>query len=156
MKIFFRIWRKIQYALYDFRGYMYKLQFKSYGNNIKYFGNVNIKNPHNLSVGDNVSFNDGAYINALGGIEIGNNVSISAMSIIVSTGLEPTSLKKIKKHIDKKIIIGNNVQIGVGATILAGVQIKDNVVIGAGSVVTKNIESNSVIAGIPARIINKL
>lgn len=156
IKIIFKIINKLEYLLYDIRGYIKKIQFESYGKNVKFFGQCYMKNPHNIKIGSDVTFNDGAYLNALGGIEIGNNVSISALSIVVSTGLEPNTLSYSKKHINKKIFIGNNVQLGVGSIVLAGVHIGDNVIVGAGSVVTKDIETNSIVAGSPATIIRKL
>ena len=52
-----------------------------------------------------------------------------------------------------KIVIGNNVFIGFNAIVMPGVVIGDNCVIGAGSVVTKSIPSNSVVAGVPAKLI---
>ena len=55
-----------------------------------------------------------------------------------------------------EIIIGRNVWIGDKVTILAGVTIGDNVIIGANSVVTKDVPSNCVSAGIPARVVKKL
>lgn len=53
-----------------------------------------------------------------------------------------------------RIIIGNNVFIGLRSTILPNVEIGDNVVIGAGSVVTKSIPSNSVAVGVPAKVVS--
>jgi acetyltransferase-like isoleucine patch superfamily enzyme len=53
----------------------------------------------------------------------------------------------------EKTVIGNNVFLGANAIILPGVKIGDGVIIGAGSVVTKNIESNTVVAGNPAKVI---
>jgi acetyltransferase-like isoleucine patch superfamily enzyme len=50
--------------------------------------------------------------------------------------------------------IGENCIVGIGAIILAGVRISDNVVVGAGSVVTKDVPSNVMIAGNPARVIS--
>ena len=49
--------------------------------------------------------------------------------------------------------IGNNVYIGAGARILGSVVVGNNVIIGANSVVTKNIEDNSIVAGVPAKLI---
>ena len=54
------------------------------------------------------------------------------------------------------VYIGNNVFIGMGATILMGADIGDNCIIGAGSVVKGTIPPNSVVAGNPARVICKL
>ena len=56
--------------------------------------------------------------------------------------------------IPKPIHIGKNVWIGSNSTILPGVTIEDNAVIGAGSVVTKDISENMVAVGSPARVIN--
>ena len=56
----------------------------------------------------------------------------------------------------KPIKIGNDVWIGGNSTILAGVTIRNNVVIGAGSVVTKSINDNSLVAGVPAKVIKRL
>lgn len=55
-----------------------------------------------------------------------------------------------------RISVGNNVFIGLGSLILPGVTIGDNVVIGAGSVVNKSIPSNSVAAGVPARVLGSI
>jgi acetyltransferase-like isoleucine patch superfamily enzyme len=54
------------------------------------------------------------------------------------------------------ITVGNNVFIGINAVIMPGVTIGDNVVIGSGAVVTRDIPSNSVAAGVPARVVRSL
>lgn len=56
-------------------------------------------------------------------------------------------------EITKPIVVGNSVYIGNRVIILPGVTIGNNVVIGAGAIVTKNVPDNSVVAGIPARVI---
>lgn len=147
---------KLHYKLFDIKAYCYSKIFRSCGVNFKVFGNVHIKNPDRIVIGNNVTINDGAYLNGLGGIKVGDNVSISALSIIVSTGLDINSFLSNKIHYNGKIIIGNNVQIGAGSIILANTKIGNNVIVGAGSVVAKNIVSNSVVAGVPAKIIRKL
>lgn len=89
-------------------------------------------------------------------ISIGDNVLISAHCFIcphdggtwVINNIHNTSYDKIGP-----ITIGNNVYIGYGVTIFGNVNIGDNVIIGANSVVTKDIPSNCVCAGIPAKII---
>lgn len=57
---------------------------------------------------------------------------------------------------DKRPVIGNNVSLGANVTIIGGVHIGDNVVVGAGSVVIKNIPDGCVVAGNPARIIRRI
>ena len=142
---------KFQYRIYNLKSWYISRILKSCGSNLKFWGpNISIKNPQNLEIGNNVSINDNAYINAMGNIIIGDFVSISANSIIVSTGLTAGTEKV---HASKPIVIGNNVHIGVGAIILAGVTIGDNIIIGAGSVVTKDVENNSIIVGNPAKIL---
>jgi acetyltransferase-like isoleucine patch superfamily enzyme len=59
-------------------------------------------------------------------------------------------------EITKRINVGDNVYIGINCTLLPGVNVGDNVVIGAGSIVTRDIPSNSVAAGVPARVIKPL
>ncbi len=70
------------------------------------------------------------------------------------------NLKKDKKDekidVFGKITVGNNVNIGWNAVIMPGVTIGDNVVIGAGAIVTKDVESNSVVVGVPARKIETI
>jgi len=56
---------------------------------------------------------------------------------------------------DCKIRIGNNCYISAGVTILGPVRIGDNVTIGAGAVVTKDIPSNCIVAGVPAKIVKR-
>ena len=55
-----------------------------------------------------------------------------------------------------KSIIGNNVYIAANSTVIGGIEIGDNVIIGAGSVVTKDVPSNSVVVGNPARVIRSI
>ena len=54
------------------------------------------------------------------------------------------------------IILGRNVWVGSNATILQGVTIGDNAVIGAGAVVTKDVEANTIVGGVPARFIKSI
>jgi len=88
-------------------------------------------------------------------IEIGNRVTItSGVKIITHDGSTwLTRDKKGRRYLFKKVIIGNEVFIGVNSIIMPGVIIEDNVIIAAGSVVTKSIPKNSIVAGNPAKII---
>ncbi len=87
-------------------------------------------------------------------IEIGDNCHItSGTKFFTHGGGAPLRLEMPDFDTFGKIIIGNNVYIGNNCLIMPGVAIGDNVIIGAGSVVTKSIPSNCVVAGNPAKYI---
>ena len=90
-------------------------------------------------------------------ISIGNDVQILKGVTILTHGYDWSVLKR--KYGDvlgnaKPVAIGNNVFIGRNATIMGGVTIGDNVIIGAGAIVTKDIPSDTVVVGVPARAIS--
>lgn len=60
-----------------------------------------------------------------------------------------------RSNLERLPIIGNNVYIGTGARVLGNINIGDNVIIGANAVVIDNVPSNCIVAGVPARIIEK-
>ena len=78
--------------------------------------------------------------------------------IVHFTQLDPLDYKERNKGLEyaKPIKVGNNVWIGGNVTVLPGVSIGDNVVIGAGSVVTKDIPSNVIAVGNPCRVIKEI
>ncbi|WP_155840034.1 acyltransferase [Butyrivibrio sp. MC2021] len=87
-------------------------------------------------------------------LKIGNNVSLTGPVTILTHDYSWKVYKDMDGRIlgnQQPVIIGNNVFIGWGATILAGTVIEDNVIIGAGSVVSGHCEANSVYAGVPAK-----
>ena len=89
-------------------------------------------------------------------ISIGDRVTVTSSVIFLthdgSTWLIRNS-NGIRYQKYKKIVVGNDVFLGVNTIIMPGVLIGSNVVIGAGSVVTKSIPDNSVAVGNPARVI---
>lgn len=91
-------------------------------------------------------------------IKIGNNVHIVSGCNFVNHdgGVLILRDKYPDLELTDRINIGDNVYIGINCTILPGVNIGSNVIIGAGSIVTKDIPSNSVAAGVPARVIKGL
>jgi len=88
-------------------------------------------------------------------IEIGNNVTITAsVSFITHDGAAWLMRdSKGRRYLYQRIVIGNDVFIGLNSTIMPGVKIEDRVIIAAGSVVTKSIPSGVIVGGVPARII---
>lgn len=131
------------------------------GDSLQVFGDVEIACPQRLTVGNNCKINSRVYINALSGVEIGDGVTLSYGVKILSTGYDVEKWlatgEKAHAHYPP-VYIGNNCWVGAGATILPGVKITgEYVIIGADSVVTKDVtESRVVLAGSPARIIKRL
>jgi len=135
----------------------YKGILKKCGANLRVYGSVNIKNPSNITVGKNCTLNDNVYLNGWSNISIGDDVSLSASCMLISTGLDlKTFLTQEHQHIGQGISIGNNVQIGANAVVLDGVCVGNNVIVGAGSIVTKDIPDNVVVVGNPAKILKVL
>jgi maltose O-acetyltransferase len=85
-------------------------------------------------------------------VEIGDDVTISHSTILAHDG---STKKFIGKSRIGRVKIGNRVFIGYNSLILPNTLIGDDVIIGAGSVVTKDVPSNSIVAGVPARVIGK-
>lgn len=88
-------------------------------------------------------------------IEVGNKVTITAgVKILTHDGSTWLfSDEKGRRFLYQKVKIGNNVFIGVNSIILPGVVIHDNVIVAAGSVVTKSIPEGVIVGGNPAKII---
>lgn len=111
-----------------------------------------------ISIGDNTSINNSFSAVAFSNITIKNDVLIGYnCSIIDSDGHELDSTKRDSLDIkSKSVLIENNVFIGDSVTILKGVTIGENSIIGASSVVTKDIPKNVIAAGNPAIVIRNL
>lgn len=89
-------------------------------------------------------------------IDIGNDVQITEGVVILTHGYDWSVLKGDYGEVlgsAGKVLIGNNVFVGMHSTILKGVHIGNNVIIGANSLVNKDIPHNCVVAGNPAKVI---
>lgn len=115
-----------------------------------------------IIIGKNVIIDDYVYISSQGKIEIGNDTMIAANVYIVDFNhviplfKSKRNLLSPKGYISESIKIGKYVWIGANAVILPGVVIGDNAVVGAGSIVTKNIPARAVAVGNPAKVIKKI
>jgi acetyltransferase-like isoleucine patch superfamily enzyme len=109
-----------------------------------------------ISIGDRTGISARAYFAGQGGISIGKDVIMGPNVQIFSENHNFSDLElTIKEQGVTKIpvIIGDNCWIGAGATILAGVTIGNGCVIAASSVVSKSVPANSIVAGVPAKVI---
>ncbi len=109
----------------------------------------------NIKVGKNVFINSGCCFQDQGGIEIGDNVLIG-QQVVVATLNHDLNPQKRANMLPAPVKIGNGVWVGAHATILPGVTIGDGAVIAAGAVVTKDVPANTVVGGVPAKIIKTI
>ena len=100
--------------------------------------------------------NAGAQIRCMNRVTIGDGCAIGRNVLIMDFDAhEITYENGMKNHITSPIEIGKHVWIGANAIILKGVSIGDNSVIGAGSVVTKDVPPNTIVVGNPAKVIRQ-
>jgi acetyltransferase-like isoleucine patch superfamily enzyme len=110
----------------------------------------------NIRVGHKVFINQCCTIYDMGGVEIGDLVMIGPNVNVITAG-HPLEPSKRRAYVEAKpIVIETNVWIATAATILGGVTVGENSVIGAGAVVTKDVPANSFVAGVPAKVIRSL
>lgn len=111
----------------------------------------------NVHVGRDVVINFNCNLVDDGEIYIGDDCMIGP-GVSIATAIHPVSprLRRHKLQWNKPVRIGKNVWVGAAATILPGVTIGDNCIVGAGSVVTKDVEPDSIVVGNPARVLRKI
>ena len=116
-----------------------------------------------ISIGDNCCIGEYNHITACNKITIGDGLLTGRFVYIGDNAhgglsFEEVGNRPVERCLISKgqVIIGRNVWIGDKVTILAGVNVGDNVIIGANSVVTKDIPQNTMVAGAPAKIIKQL
>ena len=144
------------------------------GKNVKIYGFVNL---YGCEVGDNTKI--GAFVEIQKGVKIGKNCKISSHSFICE-GVTIEDEVFVGHHVvfinDKypratnergelqteedwqvqPTVVKRRASIGSGAVILCGVTIGENAVVGAGSVVTKDVPSYAIVAGNPARVLRRI
>ena len=106
-------------------------------------------------IGKNVFINHGCSFLDLGGITIEDDVQIGPKVNLITENhsIDPANRKTLEL---KSILIKRNVWIGAAATILPGVTIGENSVVAAEAIVRNNVEPNTIVAGVPARVIKKI
>ena len=113
--------------------------------------------PRTLVAGNNTVLGGNCRI-ANSSVILGNNVMVGSSVAMIDKGDHQAKIEGVPMMLagrgkDEPIIIGDDVWVGYGAIILSGVRIEKGAIIGAGSVVTKDVPAYSVIAGNPARVI---
>lgn len=109
----------------------------------------------NIHLGKNVFINGGCHFQDQGGITLGDGALIGH-NVVLATLNHDMSPKKRQTLHPAPIVIGNNVWVGSNATILPGVTIGDGAIVAAGAVVTKDVPRNTVVGGVPAKVIKTI
>lgn len=123
------------------------------------FGVKIVGDYNNIVLHKNCDINDGCFLLAKAKIEVGDNSAL-AYGVSIITSADPNHdynpLAKLYPPLTAPVVIGNNCWVGANSTILPGVTIGDFSVIAAGSVVTKDVPSGVMVAGVPATIKKQL
>ena len=132
-----------------------KYRMCSFDERAKMLRKIGVKIGDNCEIFPNVNFGSEPYL-----VELGEHVRLTS-GVKITThdgGLWVLRNNKELKNADRfgRVRIGNNVHIGIDSIIMPNVTIGDNVIIGCGAVVTKDIPSNSVAVGVPARVIESV
>jgi acetyltransferase-like isoleucine patch superfamily enzyme len=109
-----------------------------------------------ITLGRNVFINQNCTFYDLGGLDIGDEVMIGPNVSLITSGhpLEPS--RRRDGVVAKPIVIARNVWIAAGATVIGGVTVGENAVVAAGSVVTRDVPPDSLVAGNPARVMRSI
>ena len=114
---------------------------------------ITVVRGNSVKIGHGVVIMNNALMMAAGGITIDDGVMVAANAQLISNNHD---LYDHAVLTCKPVHLKRNCWIGAGATILPGVTVGENAVVGAGSIVTRDVEDNTVVAGNPARVVKKL
>jgi acetyltransferase-like isoleucine patch superfamily enzyme len=131
------------------RIFFYKRTGMKVGKNTYIFRKCYLQKLSGISVGNNCVIGFSCKFNGKGPLTIGNNVNISSETIIESGSHDFVTFESLFKP----ITIKDNVWIGTRAMVLQGVTIGEGAVVAAGSVVTRDVQPFTIVAGVPARVI---
>lgn len=127
------------------------------GCDVQIYPSVKIYRASQVHVGDNVVLNDFVHIWGAGGVTIGANTLIAASVVITSQTHDSRALSKgllyRQTNLQEPVRIGENVWIGSGAIIMPGVFVGDNAIVAAGAVVTKSVDAETIVGGVPAVVL---
>lgn len=149
-----------QSCAFRWRGIYWSVLLGAVGEGSRFYPHVQIYRASRVKLGRNVVINDFVHIWGGGGVEIGDDSLIAAQCTITSQTHAADALARGQLYRDTwipgQVRIGSNVWLGSGAIILPGVTIGDNSIVAAGAVVTADIPSGVLAAGVPARVVKEL
>lgn len=135
-----------------YRRILAKKLFKSCGENFSAEENVRFNVPDNIEIGDNVFLNRDVYIDSKGGVKLGNSVAVTE-GVMIFTHSHSESNHEERTY--NPVVIEDHSKIYCRATILPGVTVRKQGIVAAGAVVDKDVEPNSLVAGIPGKFVRE-
>ncbi len=132
--------------------------YRKFGKRVEVFGDFTVINPENVRIGTRCAINHDVFILGRTGITIEDEVVLSARCMLLDGGLQAAGFHstETRGYQEAPITIQRGAWIGAGAIILPGVTVGSRSIIGAGSVVTRDVPPNTVVAGNPARPIRSI
>lgn len=147
----FRNFLKIDAFTFHLRNAHWKSKLSSFGKNSMIYPSVIIHGPKNVTIGDRSSIAEFSHIWGQEGVSIGNDVLIASHVVITTLSHDSDAAVFRESIVRARVRIEDNVWIGAGSIILPGITIGSGSIVGAGSVVTKSVPKNTMVAGVPAR-----
>lgn len=130
----------------------YVIRLKKCGLPVELSKTMVIRNPRNIDIGSDCTFSNFVILDAHDRISIGDNCMF-ANNVTVATATHDYTVDPMNSRLKTRPVrINDNVWIGIGATILPGVIVGEGAVIGAMSLVTKDVPARAIVMGVPARV----
>ena len=143
------------------RAYLYRMAGFSIGHGTMFWGTPKISGEGNLyerlTIGEFCWMNDGCFLDLGAPITIGNRVAFGHQVFLMTNSHEIGGIERRAGDLTAApIIIEDGAWLGARCTILPGVVIHEGAIVAAGSLVTKDVPANTVVAGVPAKVARKL
>lgn len=136
-------------AVDDLNGYYWKTQIVQKGKDLRIHGKIKILQPNKLIIGDYCRIGKGTFFFCYGGLTIGHNVQFSRNITVYTANHDFHSdvLPYDNKYIIGPVTIEDNVWVGMNVSILPGVTIGKNSILGMNAVITKDVPQNAIVVG---------
>lgn len=130
--------------------------FAAHLGKVRIYEGVTFWYPYRIHIGNDVTLNEWVYLSGFGGLRIGDHVRIGHRTSIITSDhrYEDMSVPIYRQGlISGEVIIEDDVWIGCNVTILKGVTIGRGAIVAAGAVVTRDVPTNTIFGGVPAKLI---
>ena len=137
-----------------FRGWLVRPAFKRCGKRFEIAGGVRILYSANVEIGDDVYIATGCWIQGYGGVSLASEVMLGPYTVLASNNhTKKNGSYRFGAHEPAPIALGRGAWTGAHVVIAAGVRVGKGVAVAAGAVVTRDVPDDTLVGGVPARII---